>query len=346
MRLPLCLPLCLLASLTLAGPGLAQTRAPEGYRLEEARSAAAVRPEALKPGVVAVSDGRGGEGADPVTGLLRFEDWARLRPAQKRLLALHPAYDEPTINVTVNGVTKPYKEKLHVYVAEARFLVDRPAAGVDLSRLASIGFLERIDPAIRHRPLSPADAAPLKDPEERHNAHPARPWCGPGTACIASTYQLEGKLPMGIRLANKLEEGGKKIAEAMAFQSELRVVPAAEAAPLAELTGLPGPVAGAIEQSIFSVNQVMQFGKLVAVLQPHPSDPARAVATVFIALAVETDVLEKKKEFERVPVLRNLVPAQVLSGNSSFNTGASLSAGLPGYTRNQIRAVAAVINGG
>jgi hypothetical protein len=317
------------------------------FRIEEARSAAAVAPAALKPGVVVISDGRGAANSDPVTGLVRFEDWARDRPVQKRLLALHPAYAEPTVNVNVHGVVKPYKEKLHVYVAEARFLIERSPEALDLSRYANMAFLERIDPAIRHRAISPAEVAPLKDPEERHNQHPSRPWCGPGTACISSTYQLEGKLPMGIRLANKLEEGGKKISEAMAFQSELRLVPAAEAqaAGMAEITRLDTPIVGAIEQSIFSVNQMMQFGKFLAVFQRHPGDPSKTIVTAFMTLAVETDVLEKKKEFERVPVLRNLVPAQVLSGNSSFNVGNSLSAGLPGYTRNQIRAVAGVLEG-
>ena len=59
-----------------------------------------------------------------------------------------------------------------------------------------------------------------------------------------------------------------------------------------------------------------------------------------MALAVETDVLERKKEFESVPVLRNLIPAQVLMGKSSFNSGNSISAGLPDYVRNRIRAIA------
>jgi hypothetical protein len=85
---------------------------------------------------------------------------------------------------------------------------------------------------------------------------------------------------------------------------------------------------------------VMQFGKLLAVLQEHPTDKTRTLATVFMALAVETDVLERKKEFENVPVLRNLIPAQVLMGKSSFNSGNSISAGLPDYTRNRIRAFA------
>jgi hypothetical protein len=59
-----------------------------------------------------------------------------------------------------------------------------------------------------------------------------------------------------------------------------------------------------------------------------------------MTLAVETDVLERKKEFEGVPVLRNLIPAQVLMGKSSFNSGSSISAGLPDYVRNRIRSIA------
>jgi hypothetical protein len=54
-------------------------------------------------------------------------------------------------------------------------------------------------------------------------------------------------------------------------------------------------------------------------------------------------VLENRKQYENVPVLRNLVPAQVLVGKSSFNTGTSISAGLPNYARNEIKAVASIL---
>jgi hypothetical protein len=39
-------------------------------------------------------------------------------------------------------------------------------------------------------------------------------------------------------------------------------------------------------------------------------------------------------------MLRNLVPAQLLMGKSSFNSGDSLSAGLPRYARSRIKAIA------
>jgi hypothetical protein len=265
---------------------------------------------------------------------------------QKQFLGPFPSYMEPTIKVSVHGITKSYKEKLHMYVVEARFLIGKPPEAIDLSRLVRLDVLEKIDPAIKHRLISAEQARPNTDPQSAHNRRPDRRWCEvPQSLCIESRYPLEGKLPVGIRLANKLEEGGKKISEFMEFQSEIRVLPPQEidGAGLSKLTGLDAPVAGVLEQTLFDVNQVMQFGKLLAVLQAHPADGTKTIATVFMALAVETDVLERKKEFENVPVLRNLIPAQVLMGKSSFNAGNSISAGLPDYTRNRIRAFAALM---
>ena len=123
-------------------------------------------------------------------------------------------------------------------------------------------------------------------------------------------------------LVNKIRENHKKIADFMEFQSELRLVPQEEIdqTAFAQATGIAAPVTGVVEQNIFYVNQVMQFGKFLAVLQPDPADAKKSIATAFIALAVDSDLFEKKKELESVPILRNLVPAQVLAGNSSFNT--------------------------
>jgi hypothetical protein len=322
----------------------ATNAAAQEFRIEDVASLADAA--LLKPRTIAFTD-QAKDIADPITGLIRFEDWARARPLQKQLLSLYPAYVEPTINVTVHGTTKPYTEKLHVYVAEARFIVARPAASIDLTRYASLQFLQKADPSIKHRLIGAADLMPYKDPESAHNRHPGRRWCEAGgrVTCIESRYQLEGRLPIGIRLANKLEDGGKKISEYIEFQSELRLLSPAEIeqAGLAKLTNVATPVTGALEQSIFHINQMMQFGKFVAMVQPHPADANSSVVSAFMALAIETDVLEKKKEYENVPVLRNMVPAQVLVGKSSFNTGSSISAGLPDYARNRIKAIAAIL---
>ena len=164
--------------------------------------------------------------------------------------------------------------------------------------------------------------------------------------CIKSRYQLEGKLPTAILLLNKLRESGKQIANFIEFESELRIIPPAamDQAELAQLTGIDSAVTAALEQNIVYVYQVMQFGKLLAVLQEKPDDPGHTVVTAFMALAVEFDLFEKRKEFGSIPVLRNMVPAGILAGNSSFNTGNSISAGLPNYARNRIKAMATILS--
>ncbi|MGU3538375.1 hypothetical protein [Methylobacterium sp. A54F] len=310
-------------------------------RVRDVPSVTAVDPATLKPGTVLFSDRRD-KPASPESGLVPYLDWQRARPAEAAALAPYPGYKEPDYVQTVNGVAKPRHETLKVYVAEGRFVVARPPEAIDLRDFANLAFVQRMDPQIRHKALGPAEVTPTKDPAAAFARRPDRPWCGePGATCIESRYDLEGKLPLGVKLANKLEEGGaKKIAEFVSFQSELRILSPAEAAGLAGLTKVDTPVTGGLEQTIFWVNQILRFGKFLAVLQPMPGDPTRTVVTTYMALAIKADVLDRKAEYARVPVLKNLLPVQVLMGNSSFNTGSSISAGLPTYARNRITAFA------
>src|SRR5262249_36194733 len=153
-------------------------------------------------------------------------DWAKSNPVQKQYLTLYPGYSEPTITVTVHGQPQKTKEKLYVYVAEARFAINKPPASLNLDKYVSIAALEKLDPAIKHNQITPADAKPLKDQKSANNRNPERAWCeGRSSAiCIQSRYQLEGRLPMGILLANKLRERQKKIADYIEFQSELALL--------------------------------------------------------------------------------------------------------------------------
>ena len=148
-----------------------------------------------------------------------------------------------------------------------------------LAQLATLPFVERIDPAIKHQLATAADQARPREARVIHNQHPQRKWCEGREVviCLRSTYKLEGRLPIGIQLANKIREGSRRISDTLEFDSELTVLSAAEVGELglAKLTGLDTPPAGALEQSIFYVNQVMQFGKLLAVFQAHPSDPGQ-----------------------------------------------------------------------
>jgi hypothetical protein len=315
------------------------------FQMKEVAALPPLAAGSLAARTILFADHRKDELVDPTTGLIHFSDWERSRPQQKQLLSLFPSFEEPTVS-GAESAGKPRKRRLHVYVAEARFAIAKPAASINLSKLITLTTIQQLDPSIQHRLISATDVIPNKEPNSP-NRNPKRQWCE-GTAtliCIQSKYQLEGRLPTGIMLVNKIRENHKRIADFMEFQSELRLVPEAEVdqAALAKVTGVDAPVAGVVEQNIFYVNQIMQFGKFLAVLQPDPADAKKSVATALIALAVDSELFEKKKELESVPILRNLVPAQVLAGNSSFNTGNSISAGLPKYSRNRIQAVATLL---
>jgi hypothetical protein len=339
----------LIASLALLA-GWASVAHTQDFRVEDVPSAANLAVEQLKPKTIAFADAPGEEALDAGTGFMRFEDWARVRPLQRELLTLYPGYAEPNVDLTVDGVKKRYREKLHMYVAEARVLLTRPAASLNLASFVTLPFAQKLDPAIKHRLITAADVSAPADPKLIHNQNPQRRWCeGREVAiCLHSTYKLEGRLPVGIQLANKIRESSKKISDTLEFDSELTLLSPAEIQQrgLARLTGLDTPAIGAVEQSIFYVNQVMEFGKLLAIFQQHPTQADKTVATVFVALAIESNILTKRKEYLQIPVLRNMVPAQVLAGKSSFNTGSSLSAGLPVYARNQVKAIATILSGG
>jgi hypothetical protein len=147
-------------------------------------------------------------------------------------------------------------------------------------------------------------------------------------------------------LVNKLRESAKKISTHIDFQSEFSALKPADVdqSALQQLTALDTPVEGVLEQNIFRVNQIMKFGKFFAVFQDDPSDRGKTVVTAFMAIAIKASILDEKRGFEKVPVLRNLVPADVLMGRSSFNSGNSISAGLPQYARNEIKTVAGILD--
>jgi len=322
----------------------------QDFRIDDVSSARHADVMLLTSNAIEFSDHTTTGGIDSENALMPFAAWASSHPTEKKFLALFPGYVEPVIGSDVadadKAMEKPYTEKLYMYVAQARFVLAKAPAAIDLSRYVTLPFLEKIDPAIKHKLISAADATAFKDKAGTGNDNPDRKWCtGPATSiCIQSTYKFEGKIPMGIMLVNQLRDS-KKVVDHIDFRSELAVLASSDLdqVGLQELTGLDTPVTGALEQNIFYVNQIMKFGKFFAVLQAHPSDAGKTVVTAFVALAIKASVLDQKRSFENVPVLRNLLPAQVLMGQSSFNFGSSISAGLPKYARNEIKTVATLL---
>src|SRR6516162_6777562 len=323
----------------------------QDFRIDDVSSARQADVTRLTSNAIEFSDHTTAGGIDSETALMPFAAWASSHPTEKKFLALFPRYVEPVIGSdaaegTDKATEKPYTEKLYMYVAQARFVLAKAPAAIDLSRYLTLLFLEKVDPAIKHKLISAADATAFKDKAGTGNDNPDRKWCtGPATSiCIQSTYKPEGKIPMGIMLVNQLRDS-KKVVDHIDFRGELAMLAPSdlEQVGLQELTGLDTLVTGALEQNIFYVNQIMKFGKFFAVLQAHPGDVGKTVVTAFVALAIKASVLDQKRSFENVPVLHNLLPAQVLMGQSSFNIGSSISAGLPKYARNEIKTVATLL---
>jgi hypothetical protein len=321
------------------------------FHVEAVASARNVNAAQLKPATIVFSDKPAGDAPDANLDLVRFDDWTTKRPVEKKFLALFPSYSEPAIVRVESGKSedgaKAEVQKLYIYVAQARFALDRAPGTIDLSRYVALDFLSRIDPAIKHKLITAADVVPFTDEAGAGNQNPDRKWCTgrPTLICLQSSYALEGKIPLGITLVNKLRDSAKKIADHIDFQSEFsQLTPADIDQPgLQQLTMLDTPIGGTLEQNIFYVNQIMKFGKFLAVFQAHPADPGKTVVTAFMVLGIDASVFDKKKDYENVPVLRNLVPAEVLMGKSSFNAGNSISAGLPQYARNEIATVAGIL---
>ena len=319
------------------------------YQIVKVASVAGATIETLKPKTIFFTDHRTDETSDK-GAFIRFSEWSSSRPVEYKFLNIFPGFKEGMVHKIIDGSKKEVKDELQMYVTEARFMLSRPADTVDLKSFASLPFIQSIDPTIKHVAIKSDEVSTLKDEKGTNNMNPERKWCeGAGvTACIRSNYKLEGKLPIGVALANKLRDSERKLSDTIEFESEMRLLKGADIdeAGLQQLTGVKTPVAGMLEQNMFYVNQVMRFGKLLAVFQPNPADAKSTITTVVIALAVGSSTLEQKKKYENVPVLRNLVPSQVLLGNSSFNTGDSISAGLPSYARNRIKAIAGILDRG
>src|SRR5262249_13349666 len=121
--------LALICGVALSGGGL---RAQE-FQIVKVPSLTGTPVDQLKPKTIVFTDHRGDELFDKNSGFVRFEDWTRAMPVQKQFLGLYPGYKEAVVTRSVDGSMKTYQDKLQMYIADARFLVSKPAASIDLS---------------------------------------------------------------------------------------------------------------------------------------------------------------------------------------------------------------------
>ena len=80
-----------------------------------------------------------------------------------------------------------------MYVAQARFILNRSPGAIDLSHYVTLAFLEKIDPAIKHKEIAAADINPLKDRQGTGNANPDRKWCTGRPALVCIEFELQAR---------------------------------------------------------------------------------------------------------------------------------------------------------
>ena len=98
------------------------------YQVEDVASVDALSVAQIKPRTIVFNDRGSDEIADAGGIFVRYEDWAKARPLQQQFLSLYPGYAEPDLDFIIDGTKRHYREKLHMYVGQARFVVAKPAA--------------------------------------------------------------------------------------------------------------------------------------------------------------------------------------------------------------------------
>lgn len=286
-----------------------------------------------------------------------FANWVKSAPAEYDFLSLWDGYKEPTMLVD----NKTETEKLTVFVSSAKAILP---ARFDVENMAKKEFIRALDSELTHEAIAPNQIMPLIAGAKPFNAfakcnsagpkivrpsketnltqlnRPGKNWCSDPSrsVCLESCFIFSGTLyPTGVTVYNntlaKTELDKKDYG--MATQSELRYfVSEAEMGKrqaISNLTGIKTPVRGVLEQNIFFVNQLLQYGKIVAIFQEHPTNSQKMIVTSYFAFTVPTKTWIKK---QGVPPVK--VPmGEVMMGEwpGTINTETGLTAGFPIYTR-------------
>lgn len=293
--------------------------------------------------------------------VLPFPDWALQNPQESQALALYPGYEEPQITTVKNGVPKQLTEKIIVFAVRTKIILDKAPGQINLKGLINIDSIRKFDPEIQHIPLQqdqfmsavagrsqisnfqwcnktgPYIVRPSREVELSHINPKSRAWCSDVTRsiCVESCYLFGTFWYQGVKVVNLGMDESEKKDYGIALQSEVRYFQNERelglSVPLNSLTKLNTPVRGGLEQNMFYFNQVIEFGKILAVLQDDPADPNKTVVNTFFVVGV------KKRTYNQNSEIKNILLGQSSLG---FNTKTGITAGLPVFTQNMVNSIA------
>lgn len=289
-----------------------------------------------------------------------FTDWMASSKTEYEYLGLFDGYTEPQLLTPreQNLVT----EKLTMFIARAKAVVNKSPSSLDLSKLVSIDFIQKLDSELIHTEISPSQIMPLvagsgnvtafkqcntesdvivRPTLEQSLASLNRPnqsWCSDSSRsiCIESCYLFNSGYQAAVGAYNtfKAEDELDKKDQGMATQSELRYYMSeaemGKSSSIADLTGVSSKIVGVLEQNIFYFNQLIQYGKMLVVFQEHPSDSTKTIVSTFVVFAPQTKTWVKDYSVLGISLRVN----DILMGNGgNLNTATGITAGLPVYAK-------------
>lgn len=328
----------------------------------EATKFSAITTDNMKPGTVYYQS---------TENPLPFADWKNTNSNEYTFLALYDGYIEPTL-LTRKKKT-PITEKMTMFVAKAKTIINKAPANINLKNMATLGFLQKLDPEILHAQITPGQIMPvmggraqidnfksLCNKEKPYIVRPSlelaldklnrpsQPWCADTSRsiCVESCYIFNGGYRSVVTGYNnfKAEDEYDKKDFGMATQSEIRYfVSEAELGkkvPVAALTGINTPVRGVFEQNIFYFNQMVQYGKVIAFFQEHPKDASKTVVTSYLVFGMQSSTYDKVYNIMGL----TLEVKEILMGRGGrLNTASGITAGLPIYTQNIAKSLSKIL---
>lgn len=280
-----------------------------------------------------------------------YEEWQKQSRLEVEFLNLFPGYAEPEVDVIRNGLPKKEIEKITVVATRAKTILNKPASQIDLKILLQNETLAKLTPNMQHQVISADKIMPIvagsgkidnfsfcnqdgtyidrpsREKNLKHALRADRPWCDNSerSVCVESCFKLGKGFQLILMLQNQRREADRKVDYGVALESEIRYYLSEEEmgrkGSLKELTGINTPIRGVYEQSMFYWNQIMQFGKAVAVFQEHPTDAQKTVVTSFFIIGIKTRTYKK-----------DVFIAELLQGIGA-NEAFGVMAGVPKFTQ-------------
>lgn len=220
---------------------------------------------------------------------------------------------------------------LVLFIAKTSAVINKPASEVNLEKLRSLPDMQKLQSELaRLEPISVADLISNREDYLAYkNPGGSEAWCSsPESLCLKSTFiftELQEQM-----LAGAFFFAGKD-ASAISAESQVKVLRGEaipRAAEWAKFTGVSSAPTLLVTEDMFWFSHVLEFGKVVGVVQAHPTDPSKSILTGYTVFAIE----KKWWEFGLSGVtLQDAFLGRWMNGTSG------LSMGLPKVTQQLFR---------